>query len=153
MSDNFISEVPVQWISQLSRLKSIYLSNNNLTSIPYRMFYDISYIENLDVSSNHLTTFELWLIQIKNVINYSNNQVIRFTNNYNVDLSNYQSDITQQILLRNTQTKINFDDSIFEMYNRCVEINSINNRILMKAIKTIHENNLGLLNWNCSCER
>ncbi|CAF4181378.1 unnamed protein product [Rotaria sp. Silwood2] len=153
MSDNFISEVPVQWISQLSRLKSIYLSNNNLTSIPYRMFYDISYIENLDVSSNHLTTFELWLIQIKNVINYSNNQVIRFTNNYNVDLSNYQSDITQQILLRNTQTKINFDDSIFEMYNRCVEINSTNNRILMKAIKTIHENNLGLLNWNCSCER
>ncbi|CAF3718572.1 unnamed protein product [Rotaria sordida] len=153
LSNNFIREVPVELISQLSLLKSIDLSQNYLTTIPNSMFYNISNIENFDVSSNNLTTFELWLVQIKKLINYSNNRVNCFTNNYNVDFSNYQSNITERILLRNTQTRISFDDSLFEMYNRCQEINSTNNRVLMKAIKTIHDNNKGLLNWNCSCEQ
>jgi len=134
-------------------LKSINLSKNNLKCIPNTMFYNISNIEILDVSSNKLTTFELWLIQIKKLINYSNNRITHFTNNYNVDLSNYQSNITLQIILNNTSTKIDFDDSIFEMYNRCGEINSnYTKKILMQAIRIIHQTNPVLLNWRCSCE-
>ncbi|CAF5095321.1 unnamed protein product, partial [Rotaria magnacalcarata] len=52
LSDNLLSEVPIQWISQLSSLKSINLSKNNLTSIPYSMFNNIGNIENFDASSN-----------------------------------------------------------------------------------------------------
>ncbi|CAF4423963.1 unnamed protein product, partial [Rotaria socialis] len=106
LSNNFISEVPIQWISQLPSLKSINLSNNNLTSIPYSMFSNIGNIENFDASSNRLTTFELWLIQIKKLVNFSNNPITHFTNVDEVDLSHYQSNITEQILLKNMGTKI-----------------------------------------------
>jgi hypothetical protein len=39
------------------------------------------------------------------------------------------------------------------MYNRCGEINPSDPKILMKAIKGIHENNPKLLNWVCSCDQ
>jgi len=153
LSNNYLREIPINWISQMHILKSINLSKNNLNSIPNTMFYNISNINTLDVSSNNLITFELWLIQIKNIINYSNNRVTHFTNNYNVDLSKYQSNITVKILLENRKIKIDFDDSIFEMYNRCGEITSTHTKILMQAIEIIRKTNAGVLNLRCSCEQ
>ena len=132
-------------------LRVIKLEYNRLKEIPYQMFHDLSKIEELDVSSNLLTTFEFWLISIKNIINYSYNSITRFTNDYNIDLSNYQTPITASILLGREDTKINFDDTLLEMYNRCAEINSINTRILMQAISIIENNNSDRLNWTCSC--
>ncbi|CAF3460595.1 unnamed protein product [Rotaria socialis] len=153
LSNNFISEVPIQWISQLPSLKSINLSNNNLTSIPYSMFSNIGNIENFDASSNRLTTFELWLIQIKKLVNFSNNPITHFTNVDEVDLSHYQSNITEQILLKNMGTKIAAYDNIFEMYNRCTEINSNSTKLLMETIRRINDANGDSLLWDCSCER
>ncbi len=153
LSNNYLRKIPINWISQMRILKSINLSKNNLISIPNKMFYNISNIDKLDVSSNNLKTFELWLIKIKYIINYSNNPVTHFTNDYNVDLSKYQSSITVQIFLENQRTKIDFDDSIFEMYNRCGEITSTYTKILMQAIGIIKQNNSSLLNWRCSCEQ
>jgi hypothetical protein len=91
------------------------------------------------------------LIQIKFLIDYSNNQITHFTNINNVSLSNYQSDnITQQIFFRNNTVKISFHDGLLEMYNRCSEINSSDSKILMKAIKRIDDDNriysIGLVN-------
>jgi hypothetical protein len=137
----------------MSKLKVINFAGNHLINIPYEMFYDISNIEYLDVFSNHLTTFELWLIKIKTTINYLNNPVIRFTNNYNISLSEYQSSITKTILLNNGGIKIDFDDGLFEMFNRCGEVNSTYTPILKEAIAIIDDNNPGLLNWKCSCEQ
>ena len=153
LSDNFLTEIPVQWISQMSVLKRIYLSNNELTCIPYTMFYNISNLEILDVSSNNLTSFEFWLIQIQNLINYTNNPVTRFTNDFNVDLSHYQSNMTVQILLNDTRSEIDFDDGIFEMYNRCGEVNSTYQKTLTQAVGIIHQTTPGLLHWRCSCEQ
>ncbi|CAF3504065.1 unnamed protein product [Rotaria socialis] len=153
LSNNFISEVPIQWISQLPSLKSINLSNNNLTSIPYSMFSNIGNIENFDASSNRLTTFELWLIQIKKLVNFSNNPITHFTNVDEVDLSHYQSNITEQILLKNMGTKIAAYDNIFEMYNRCTEINSNSTKLLMETIRRMNDANGDSLLWDCSCER
>ncbi|CAF0883524.1 unnamed protein product [Adineta steineri] len=152
LHNNFIDEIPISWISEMISLKSINLSQNKISSIPNNMFYNISNIEIFDVSSNSLTTFELWLIQIKDLIDYSNNRITHFTNEKNVDLSNYQSEITTKIFFNNTGTKIDFDDGIFEMYNRCGEINSMYTQYLMKTIQKIHEMNPNLLNWNCSCK-
>ncbi|CAF0937390.1 unnamed protein product, partial [Adineta steineri] len=152
LHNNFIDEIPISWISEMINLKSINLSQNKISSIPNSMFYNISNIEIFDVSSNNLATFELWLIQIKDLIDYSNNRITHFTNEKNVDLSNYQSEITTKIFFNNTGTKIDFDDGIFEMYNRCGEINSTYTQYLMKTIQRIHEMNPNLLNWNCSCK-
>lgn len=153
LSNNFISKVPDEWISKLSLLKKINLSKNELTFIPYSMFYNISNIEEFDVSFNNLTTFELWLIQVKTLVDYSNNRVTQITNENEVDLSEYQSNITKHIVLNNTGTRIEVYDNLFEMYNRCTEIHDESNRILMKAIKQISDFNSPLLVWNCSCER
>jgi len=152
LQQNFISEIPVKWISQMRNLKEIYLFNNSLSSIPLGMFYNVSNIKILDVSYNRLTTFELWLIQIKVQISYQGNPVTRLTNDYGVDLSNYRSHITENIYLRSTTTILDIDDGIFEMYNRCGEINSTYPQLLMEAIKRIHETNFYLFNWDCSCK-
>lgn len=117
------------------------------------MFNNMQNIEELDVSSNKLTTFELWIIRIKNSINYSNNRVTHFTNNYDVDLSNYQSGITEKIIFDDNLVKIDFDDRIFGMYYRCKEIGSDVPKIIMKTIEQIHKTNRYLLNWNCSCKQ
>lgn len=137
----------------MSHLKSINLSNNKLTCLPYTMFSNLSNLNELNVSSNNFISFELWLMQIKNFIDYSNNPVTHFTNNYNVDLSNYQSNITAKILIANPKIKIDFDDSIFPMYNRCEEIYSNEKKNLMETIKIIHLTNPGLLRLNCSCKQ
>lgn len=138
-------------MSQLTMLRVIKLEYNQLKEIPYQMFHNLSNIEQLDVSVNQLTTFEFWLISIKNTIDYTDNPVTHFTNQYNIDLSNYQTPITASIQFDDEDTKINFDDSLLEMYNRCTEINSTNTPILMQAIGIIHSNNSDRLNWTCSC--
>jgi hypothetical protein len=137
----------------MPKLTEINFARNQLISIPPKMFYNISNIESFDVFLNNLTAFELWLIQIKTSINYLQNPVIRLTNNYRVDLSKYQSSITPKILLNNGGMQIDFDDSLFEMFNRCCEINSKYTPIVKKAIAIIDDNNPGLLNWKCSCEQ
>jgi len=153
LSDNFLKKIPIKWISQMRFLKVINLSKNYLNSIPNTMFYNISNIEYLYVASNYLTTFELWLMEVKNQIDYSNNPVTRFTNYYNVDLSNFQSNLsnTFRILFNSISTKIDFDDSVIEMYNRCGEITSTYTKSLMQAISIIDQT--GLLRWRCSCEQ
>ena len=151
LSQNSLRHIPTRWISQMPMLRFIYLGYNQLTNIPYSMFHDVSTIEDFDVSSNRLTTFEFWLIAMKNSIRYLYNPVTHFSNNYNVDLSKYQFPITRSISLHNPGGKIQFDDSLFEMYNRCQETDSIADRILMEAIRVIHNTTSDLLNWTCSC--
>ncbi len=136
----------------MRNLKEIYLHDNNLSSIPLGMFYNVSNIKILDVSYNRLTTFELWLIQIKVQISYQGNPVTRLSNDDGVDLSNYRSNITEKIYLNSPTTTLDIDDGIFEMYNRCGEINSTYDPLLMEAIKRIHETNVNLFNWDCSCK-
>lgn len=138
-------------MSQMPMLRVIKLEYNQLKEIPYQMFHDLSKIEELDVSSNLLTTFEFWLISIKTIIDYSYNPITHFTNHYNIDLSNYQTPITASILLGSEDTKIDFNDTLLEMYNRCAEVNSVNSPILMQAISIIQNNNSDRLNWTCSC--
>ena len=137
----------------MANLKTINFSQNKLSSIPYSMFSNISAVEKLDISSNNFTTFELWLIGIHNLIDCSNNHITHFTNNHQIDLSNYHFGTTERILFTNNPTKIDINDGILEMSNRCVEINSSYQKILMNAIKKIDDDNIGLLNWNCSCDQ
>jgi hypothetical protein len=117
------------------------------------MFYNITNIKDLDISSNNLTTFELWLIQVQTLIDCSNNRISHFTNNNNIDLSKYESHITQQILFENNLITIDLNDGILEMYNRCQEIEPTYPKILMEAIKRIHHNNSGLFTSRCSCDQ
>jgi hypothetical protein len=136
----------------MPKLKQIILRENQLSDIPYRMFSNISNIEHFDVGFNNLKTFELWLIQIKHSINYQYNPLSRFTNNHRVDLSKYQSNITAVINLT-TFVLIDFDDGIFEMFNRCDETTSMHNLILKQAFAIMDDLNPGLLKWKCSCEQ
>ncbi|UJR37332.1 hypothetical protein I4U23_030040 [Adineta vaga] len=152
LSKNYLTEVPVSWISQMSNLKKIDLSHNQIHSIPSAMFSNLSNIEELLLSNNRLITFELWLIQVKGIIDYSNNPVTRFSNDYDCSLLNDQSTITQRILFSNHVTHIDIDDGLFEMYNRCGEINATYPPVLMNAIERINDNNRDLFEWDCSCK-
>lgn len=135
----------------MTNLQDIKFNYNQLTEIPYHMFYNLSNVHIFEVTYNQLTTFELWLISIKSTINYLGNPVDRFSNNYNIDLSKFETPITQFIFFDHPQQKIQFDDSLFEMYNRCSEIHSNDTRILIQAIETIHSLGRNILNWTCSC--
>ena len=152
LNDNYLREVPVAWTSQMHNLKILHLSRNGLQSITPQMFSNISNIDFIDLSGNLLTSVELWLLQIKKLIDYSSNPITRFTNYHNYSLANYRSSITQQIVIYNTRKLLDFDDGVLEMYNRCEETDETYPQIIMEAVKKIHDTNPGLLNWNCSCK-
>lgn len=140
----------------MPKLRVIYLGNNKLTCIPNTMFYNISNVQLLDVSSNNLISFELWLLPIKYMINYTNNPVTHFTNDYNVDLSTYQSNVTTRIdFSSNIQRKIeiDFDDRIFPMYNCCKEIHSTDTSKFIQAVLTMFRTNPRVFKFNCSCNQ
>lgn len=138
----------------MPNLKEIHLLENQLTSLSHETFLKIKNVQILDVSFNHLSSFELWLSFINGTINYSGNPVTHLTNNENVDLSKYQSHPPGRVHFDNIMTKINLNDGIFEMYNRCEEVNSTNDRIVLKeVIGSIHHNYKFLFNWTCSCEQ
>jgi hypothetical protein len=126
LSNNLITNISVEWFNQMPLIENIYLCSNNLTDLPYDIFSDVSHLHTLDVARNYLTTIELWTIQIRDKVDYQSNRINRFSNEYNVDLSYLQ---TQQIptFYMDGNPQIQFDDTIFEIYNRCAEVHNIPN--------------------------
>lgn len=156
LNRNYLEEIPVKWISQMSKLKTIILSYNNLTKIPYKLFENLPNLEEIYLTNNQLETFELWLFQLTPKIYYSFNPVKQFTNVEQIDLSKSQFSSSNNIILNNIMTKISFDDGIFEMVNRCEEVHSLTNstnQSLMRILSIIHDKYPNLLNWTCTCEQ
>ena len=165
LTDNSLTELPPSWLRQMPLLRVLNISRNGLTRVSSSMFFDISQLEKLDLSSNQLTSFELWLIQVKYLINYANNSVTHFSNDCNVDLSNLNSSITEVILFKDDQSgrssedeqqMIHITDAIFEMSNRCNETQSStpeSSKALLQMIDQITDQSAGLLDLNCSCDQ
>jgi hypothetical protein len=107
-------------------LSMIDIGHNNLTCLPYNAFNNLLHLDVLRFDSNNLSTIELWMFQGKKIIGYHSNPIERFSNNFNVDLSNLPN---RPLTLGHLPfyPNINFDDTVFEMYNRCVEIHNIPN--------------------------
>ena len=153
---NYLEEIPVKWISQMSKLESITLSYNNLTKIPYKLFENLPNLKEIYLSQNQLETFELWLFQLTPTIYYSYNPVKYFTNIEQIDLSKSKFSSLNNIILTNIPTTISFDDGIFEMVNRCEEVHSLinnTNQSLMRILSILHDKHPNLLNWTCTCEQ
>jgi hypothetical protein len=102
-------------------LRDIDLSSNNLTDLRYDTFNNLSYLHSLDISRNSLTTIELWTVQVEHRVNYQFNKIEGFSNKYNADLSQIQSEEIPEFIL-DKGLQIQFNDTIFAMYNRCAEI-------------------------------
>jgi Leucine-rich repeat (LRR) protein len=141
----------------MSSLQYIDLSANNLSYLPYNAFKNVSHLHTLNVHSNSLTTIELWTIQVQTHVNYQFNKINRFSNYFNVDLSDLQFRNLPTIIL-SRDSEIYFDDTVYEMYNRCVEVNSRSNfsetyaPTLTLAILTI----IGYTQpfyHNCTCDK
>jgi len=110
----------------MSSLQYIHLSTNKLSCLPYNAFNNVSNLHILNVDFNSLTTIELWTIQVKDQVNYQFNKINRFSNYFNVDLSDLQIKNLPTILVFGNPA-IDFDDTVYEMYNRCAEVqNTLN---------------------------
>ncbi len=126
LSGNFITDISTPWLKQMPLLEYISLSNNNLIDLPYDIFHNVSYLRTVNVARNNLRTIELWTIHIQDTVDYRGNSINRFSNKYNIDLSHLQTlDIPTFSIDRHVQ--IQFDDTIFAMYNRCAEVHNIPN--------------------------
>lgn len=140
----------------MPRLRILRISRNGLTRVSSSWFSHISQLEQIDLSSNQLTSFELWLIQVKYLINYANNSVSHFSNDCNVDLSNLNSNITEVIIFTDDRQKIHITDAIFAMSNRCNETLSStpeSSKALLQMIDQIDNQSGDLLDLNCSCDQ
>jgi hypothetical protein len=107
-------------------LEKVFLSSNKLTDLPYNIFNNVSRLHTVNVGGNDLSTIELWTIPIRHEVNYQFNKISRFSNNYNVDLSHLQTRTIPKFLIEGNP-QIQFDDTIFPMYNRCAEVHNIPN--------------------------
>jgi Leucine-rich repeat (LRR) protein len=145
----------VKWFNQMPLLEHIYLSSNDLTDLRYDTFNHLSHLRNLDVARNSLRTIELWTVQIEDTVNYQFNRIDRFSNKYNVDLSQIQSETIPEFYTYGN-LRIQFDDTIFAMYNRCAEVHNSGNRpILTLSVLSIIEdtNDEQPFYQSCSCDQ
>jgi hypothetical protein len=126
IADNYLTELPVTWMNQMHSLDVVYLSNNQLTCLSYDAFNNISRLTSLWFDRNNLRTIELWMFQMELFINALSNPIERFSNYFNVDLSDLQY-IPSFDINNSRYPNINFDDTVFEMYNRCAEVHDIPN--------------------------
>jgi hypothetical protein len=141
-------------------LEYVYLWSNRITTLPYNAFNNVSHIRIFNLEDNFLSTIELWIIQVREKVFYRSNRINRFSNIYNVDLSHLQSRKIPKIYIDNNP-QINFDDTVFEMYNRCAEIHNIENfsttyaPTLTLAILSIINNATSALPFysKCTCDQ
>ena len=160
LSNNGIDDISVGWFNQLSFLEHLDLSSNRLTNLPYHIFHNLSHLRTLDVSNNFLTTIELWTVLIQDTVNYASNKIDRFSNEYNVDLSQYSVRKPPQFNVDKI-ARIGFDDTIFSMYNRCTEVHRMPD-FSTKYTPTLTLAVLSILKldsdkipfyYDCSCDR
>lgn len=155
LSDNLITNISTKWINQISLLENVYLQSNKLIDLPYDIFNNISNLRSLNISRNYLSTIELWTIQIREKVDYQSNKINGFSNQYNVDLSHLQTR-ELPIFYTDKNFKIQFNDTIFEMYNRCAEVhNTLYTPTLTRAVLSIIKNADYLQTFykNCSCDK
>lgn len=156
LSKNHLDDISVEWFNQLSFLEHLDLSSNQLTNIPYHIFHNLSHLRSLDVSKNHLTTMELWTVLIRDTVNYASNKIDRFSNEYNVDLSQFSVREPPEFIIDKAD-RIRFDDTIFSMYNRCAEVHRMPDLppIVTLAVLSILRIDPGKqpFYYDCSCER
>lgn len=141
-------------------LENVYLRSNKLTDLPYDIFNNVSHLRILNVSRNYLSTIELWTIQIQDKVDYQSNRINRFSNKYNVDLSHLQTRKIPKFYI-DGNPQIQFDDTIFAMYNRCAEVHNIPNFFttytptLTLAVLSIikNKNYVKPFYKNCSCDQ
>lgn len=123
LSHNSLTGIPIDLFNQMSSLEYIDLSANNLSCLPYNAFNNVSNLHTLNVDFNSLTTIELWIIQVQTQVNYQFNKINRFSNDFNVDLSDLQTRNLPTIITFGNPA-IDFDDTVYEMYNRCAEVHN-----------------------------
>lgn len=124
LSDNRIEDISVTWFNRLPLLEYVDLSSNHLTNVPYEIFRNLQHLHTLDVSNNYLTSIELWTILIHDTVNYQYNEIDHFSNDYNADLSQVSSRQLPKFQI-DKRIRIQFDDTIYTMYNRCAEVHHL----------------------------
>ncbi len=132
LGNNLLNEIPVSLINRMVFLEKLNVMLNQLTCLPYNTFSNISQLHQLEISFNNLTSIELWIIQIQDKVDLKYNSIDRFSNYFKVDLSGLQSRKIPKIDMSGNP-EIYFDDTVFEMYNRCAEVHNIPNFITSYA--------------------
>jgi len=160
LSNNLITNISVEWFNQMPSIENVYLCSNNLTDLPYDIFSNVSHLRILDVAHNYLTTIELWTIQVQDKVDYRSNRIDGFSNQYNVDLSYLQTEQLPKFYM-DGNPQIQFDDTIFAMYNRCEEVHNIPNfsrtyipTLTLAVLSIIKSENYAQTFYDsCSCDQ
>ena len=153
LHDNYLEEIAALDSYGTKTLRDINLAKNRLKCPPNMAGI---YLNSYNLSNNYIASFDLSLIYVKDALDLSSNPLERFTNTYNHNFSSVNLTVPQNISLTVGTEKINFDDGIFEMTNRCEDVENStlpSQQIFQQLLIKIHVSYPGLLNWSYSCNQ
>jgi len=144
--------------SCLENLRILDISNNYLNEFPSSLLIKTTNLEQLLLENNQLTSLDLAVtVLVSTLVDLSNNQISKITNNANINISTYNSSLYTPIDLTNNNPIIDLTDAIYEMYGACYEIEQVFNRSLTprSPLLTISLLNIDfdISKINCSCNQ
>ncbi|CAF0824181.1 unnamed protein product [Adineta ricciae] len=158
LSDNFITDITMNFFQANGMLQSINLSKNNLTRMPSinsATFVAFpSELINMNFSSNQITNLDLWPLFVKTgktmVIDLSHNLIANYTNQIPISLQQFTETPDPRFLYVNDNQLERLSDVLLEQYGACsTSTNSNSVAFFVVGISNMLLTNNPLI---CDCE-